>query len=207
MFRYFLNWWEKQGRFVLIGMGVGLMILGVVWMVREPQTKNSNVEFYSVQEEKSNESPADLFVDVRGAVEKPGVYKLKPDSRLEQAVLEAGGYTDKADLAWADAHLNMARKLSDGEKIYIPREDEISNVQNSNIQNDQMESVKSSAFVSINTAGQKELETLPGIGPAFAQRIIDYREANGGFMSKEELQAVSGIGEKTYEKIRDKISI
>ena len=204
-----MNWWEKQGRFILIGMGIGLIILGGGWMASESRPKTSDVEFYSVQEEESQKKSQKLFVDVRGAVENPGVFELKLDSRLEQAVLKAGGYSDKADLVWVDANLNMARELSDGEKVYIPEKGESRGSQSStsNVQIERTEDVKSTAIVNLNTAQQSELESLSGIGPAFAERIIDYREANGGFMSKEEIQAVSGIGEKTYEKIKGQIGI
>lgn len=203
----FFEWWEKHGRFGLIGMGLGLILLGGIWMIYKPMDKGSDIQFYSVQEE---EVPEELFVDISGGINKPGVYELAPESRLKDLVLAAGDFSDDADEDWISRNLNLARRLNDGEKIYIPRENEISNVQNSNVENDQVEqveNVKSSAFVNINTATLGELETLPGIGPAFGERIIDYRNANGGFKSIEEIQAVSGIGEKTFEKIKGQISI
>jgi len=144
-----------------------------------------------------------VMIDVRGAVKSPGVYELDGGSRLGEAVTAAGGYSDEADQGWVDLNLNMARELSDGEKIFIPKKNESSNVQRSKVQNN----IKSGKYVNLNTASRSELETLPGIGPSFAQRIIDYRQTSGGFKSIEEIQAVSGIGEKTFQKIKGQISI
>jgi competence protein ComEA len=202
----FLQWWEKRGRFGLIGMAVGLIILGAAWLIVDFQEQTSDVQFYSVQED-SKEDLA-VMIDVRGAVKKPGVYELDNGSRLGEAVTVAGGYSDEADIDWVDLNLNMARELSDGEKILIPRKNEDDHLRGVST-NDSSNGVigKSQMFVNLNTASQSELETLPGIGPSFAQRIIDYRQDNGGFRSIEEVQAVSGIGEKTFQKIKGQISI
>jgi competence protein ComEA len=202
-----LEWWEKQGRFGLIGVGIGLIFLGGWWMISNYRTSASDVQFYSVQETDSETSSQaeKLIVDVRGAVKSPGVFELEVGSRLHQAVSAGGGFSENADRNWIDKNLNMARQLTDGEKIYIPEEGEYSSVQAPSVQNNN--NIKSGKFVNLNSATQEQLETLSGIGPAFAQRIIDYRQANGGFKSIEEIQAVSGIGEKTFEKIKDQISI
>ena len=197
----FLQWWEKRGRFGLIGISIGLIILGGVWLMVDFQEQASDVQFYSAEENSSEEIA--VMIDVRGAVKSPGVYELDGGSRLGEAVTAAGGYSDEADQGWVDLNLNMARELSDGEKIFIPKKNESSNVQSSNVQNN----IKSEKYVNLNAASQSELETLPGIGPSFAQRIIDYRQTNGGFKSIEEIQAVSGIGEKTFQKIKGQISI
>ncbi len=202
----FLQWWEKRGRFGLIGMAVGLIILGGVWLLVDFQEQASDIQFYSVQED-SKEDLA-VMIDIRGAIKKPGVYELDSGSRLGEAVTAAGGYSEEADLGWVDLNLNMARELSDGEKIYIPKkgqEDHLRGVSS----DDSSDGVigQSQTFVNLNSASKADLETLPGIGPSFAQRIINYRQDNGGFKSIEEIQAVSGIGEKTFEKIKGQISI
>lgn len=208
-----LEWWEKQGRFGLIGVGIGLIILGGWWMFSSSRESTSDVQFYSVQEaeQEVSKQPQRLVVDIRGAVKKPGVFELEAGSRLHQAVSESGGFSEEADQAWIDQNLNMARKLTDGEKIYIPSEGEISDeghLRGVSL-TDSSDGVlgESQQYVNINTASQEELETLPGIGPSYAQQIIDYRQDNGGFKSIEEIQAVSGIGEKTFQKIQDQISI
>jgi len=202
MLTNFLNWWEKQGRFCLIGMGLGLIILGGTWFFSSSGQASSDVQFYPAQE--ISKAPISLMVDIRGAVEKPGVYELEQGSRLQDLVTKAGGFSSQVDQVWVDLNLNMARELKDGQKVYIPKKGERSKEQ---VVDNQPESVKSGSFINLNTADKSELETLTGIGPAFAKRIIDYRQENGGFKSAEEIQAVSGIGEKTFEKIKNQISI
>lgn len=201
-----LDWWEKYGRFGLIGVGLGLIILGGFWMFFDYQNQTADIEFFETGEKVLGEGEVEdnLVVYISGAVKNPGVYELDPDSRLHQLLTSAGEFSEEADVLWVEKNLNMARKLADGEKIYIPSREEISS-QPEVIQ----EGVpgQNNRIVNINTAVQTELETLPGIGPSFAQRIIDYRQENGGFKSTEEVQAVSGIGEKTFEKIKDQISI
>ena len=141
----FLQWWEKRGRFGLIGMAIGLIILGAVWLVVDFQEQTTDVQFYSVEED-SKERLA-VTVDVRGAVKSPGVFELTGGSRLGEAVTAAGGYSDEVDLDWVDLNLNMARELSDGEKIFVPKKNESSNVQSSNVQNN----IKSEKYVNLNT--------------------------------------------------------
>jgi competence protein ComEA len=197
------DWWEARGRFILIGIGVGLMILGVWWMVSDFNADSPEVEFYTTGAEEISSPPESLVVDVSGAVNNPAVIELDAGSRVNDAVLKAGGFSDQADSQWVEKNLNMARKLIDGEKIYIPAKGETSNIQGLNVQDD----LKSGKYINLNLASKKELETLPGIGPNYAELIIEYREENNGFQSKDELKAVSGIGEKTYEKLKNKISI
>ncbi len=192
------NWWAARGRFVLIGIGVGLMILGVWWMISDFNAESPEVEFYTAEEVSS--PPEKLIIDVSGSVNNPGVVELSPDSRVEEALLKAGGFSDQVDRRWVEKNLNMARRVIDGEKIYIPNQEETS-------EDLEAENIQSGSFISINTASKEELETLPGIGPSYAELIIEYRETNNGFQSIDELKAVSGIGEKTFQKIRDKISI
>lgn len=203
----FWSFWEKCGRFGAFGVGIGLIILGVVFGILRPQDP-SEVEFFATPMQEQAEM-AEIVVDVAGAVNKPGVYKFKIGSRLEEAISAAGGLSDKADKDWIDRNLNLARKLTDSEKIYIPEKGEVLGKDTSGSSLIFQKSLKTliSDLVNINTASISELETLPGIGSNFAQRIIDYRTAHGGFKSIEEIQAVSGIGQKTFEKIKDKITI
>lgn len=201
-----LDWWEKYGRFGLIGVGLGLIILGGFWMFFDYQNQAADVEFFETEENVAGEEgiEGNLIVYISGAVKNPGVYELDPDSRLHQLLTVAGEFSEDADNLWVEKNLNMARKLTDGEKVYIPTEEEISSPSEF-VQEGVLG--QNNRIININMATQAELETLPGIGPSFAQRIIDYRQENGGFKSTEEVQAVSGIGEKTFEKIKDQISI
>ncbi|WP_312699496.1 ComEA family DNA-binding protein [Sedimentibacter sp.] len=139
-------------------------------------------------EEKKSEC---IFVDIDGAVNCPGVYELRDGCRVNDAIVMAGGLTDTA----YTKNLNKARLLVDGEKIYVLNDEEINEVNSEN-----------SKLININTASKEVLKTLPGIGDAYAQRIIDYRSKKS-FGSIEEIKQISGIGEKTFEKMKELITI
>ena len=141
-------------------------------------------------------TPAPLQVYVTGAVAKPGqVVTLPPDSRVEAAVLAAGGLSDKAD----GARINLARALRDGEHIHVPAVGEAAAAAPA-------ESSVAASKVRVNSATQAELETLPGVGPVTAERIIAYRLAQGRFATLEDLDAVKGIGPASLEKLRGKVA-
>lgn len=152
-------------------------------------------------------SAAEVYVDVDGAVVRPGVYRLKDGARVSQAIDAAGGLTAEADVTG----LNRASKVTDGQKIYVPTVGE----QQPAAAVDGAESGaattpgagSSSGLVNINTASAAELQTLSGIGPSMAQSIIDERTKNGAFASVDDLMRVSGIGEKKLAKIKDCICV
>lgn len=134
--------------------------------------------------------PRALFVHVLGQVERPGLYELREGDRVVDAIAAAGGFTEDAD----PAGVNLARLLSDGEQLAVPAVGEIPAGAASGVAVD--------GRVDLNTADLAALDTLPRVGPAIAQRIIDWREANGPFRSVDDLLAVSGIGAKTVESLR-----
>ncbi|TYT22436.1 ComEA family DNA-binding protein [Dictyoglomus thermophilum] len=148
-------------------------------------------------EDKSNF----VIVHVTGEVKNPGVYRLEEGARVVDAVNLAGGPLPSADLD----RINLADFLKDGSKIYIPPKDDNLD-SNSKNQNALKDGLEKKGKVNINTASKEELESLPGIGPTLAQRIIEYREENGVFTSAEDLLNVKGIGEKKLEKIKDQIT-
>ena len=141
--------------------------------------------------------------------------KIKEGSRLYEAIEMAGGSLEDADLT----KVNLAYTISDGQKIYIPKIGDVINLQNELSEyissgfgnNDLIENEGGIASggekVNINTAKQTELETLPGIGPSTAQKIIDYRTKNGKFQSIEDIQNVKGIGDGKFEEIKDNICV
>ena len=182
--------WQRYGRPGLIGFGLGILILGF-WT--RSQTNSEPIEFFSPEE-----TQGPIWVDVAGAVSRPGVYQLPSGSRVNQAIKAAGGLSQEADFNWIERHINLARKLADGEKLYFPRQGEIKT--SSGL-------VQGRKTVSLNQATQAELEALPGLGPAMAKRIIEYRQKQGGFKTIEELMAVPGIGPKTFARIKDQLSL
>jgi competence protein ComEA len=142
-------------------------------------------------------TPRPLRVYVSGAVQAPDVYALPPDSIVKDALTAAGGPSDEADLD----RINLASPLADGQHVYVPSLGE----DNPPIQPPSGQR-SGGLKVNINTADTVALETLPGIGPTIAGRIVDYRQANGPFSTIEEIMDVSGIGPATFEGIRDLIS-
>jgi competence protein ComEA len=138
-----------------------------------------------------------LRVYVSGAVRKPEVYTLAPDSIVKDAIEAAGGASRSADLD----RINLASPLADGQHVYVPElGEENPPVQPPSNQPD------TGGKVNINTSAPAALEALPGIGPALAQRIIDYREENGPFAHPEDVMNVSGIGPATFEKLEGYIT-
>src|SRR5262245_12437961 len=133
-----------------------------------------------------------VVVDVVGAVRLPGLYRLRQGSRIADAVARAGGATAKADLA----QVNLAAPLADGEQVVVPRRGAPGTVGGGS-------STAPAGPVQLSTATLEELDTLPGVGPSTAQKILDYREKHGAFSSVDELDAVPGIGPKRLEQLRE----
>lgn len=145
---------------------------------------------------------AELVVAVSGMVREPGLVRLPPGSRVADAIEAAGGALPDADLD----HLNLARRLTDGELVTVgipppPVGPPAGGSAGPGA------APGTGAKVNVNTATQAELETLPGIGPALAQRIIAYRTEHGGFGSVEELRDVSGIGEVRFAELQDLVTV
>ena len=154
---------------------------------------------------------SEVCVYVTGAVKHPGVYRFPASARVEDAVKAAGGFASKADRA----SLNLARVLADGEQIDVARKGseqsggstQASPRSSSTAVRAGSAATASSGKVNINTAMAEELKTLDGIGDATAQKIIDYRTANGPFQRIEDIKNVSGIAEKRFEAIADRICV
>ncbi|HZJ69891.1 MAG TPA: ComEA family DNA-binding protein, partial [Planctomycetota bacterium] len=134
-----------------------------------------------------------VVVDVVGAVRRPGLYRLRQGSRIADAVARAGGATDKADLA----QVNLAAPLADGEQVVVPRRGAPAAIGGGS------STGAPAGPVQLSTATLEQLDTLPGVGPSTAQKILDYREKHGAFSSVDELDAVPGIGPKRLEQLRE----
>lgn len=174
-----------------------LLLLGVGGFLLLRPAPRPEGSFLPAEGEKEPEAgKARLTVHVAGAVVNPGVVTLDPGARVMDAVQQAGGPLPEADLD----SLNLAQPVSDGQKITVPRKGEGVGVQDG-------AASREGGRVNINTATKEELERLPGIGPTLAQRILDYREAHGGFRSVDELRKVSGIGPKKFEELKGLVEI
>ena len=143
-----------------------------------------------------------IAFDIEGEVINPGVYKMNKGGRVEETLVAAGGLGVNADREWVEKNLNRAEIVADGAKIYIPPKGQTLGV---NIV--PTTGSTKSKLVNVNLATAAELDTLPGIGPALAGRIIDYRSQNNGIKDINELKMVSGIGDKVFENLKDLIEI
>ncbi|PZF61017.1 hypothetical protein DEI92_05205 [Curtobacterium sp. MCBD17_034] len=152
-------------------------------------------------------TPATVVVHVLGAVATPGLVELPVGARVDDAVTEAGGAADHADLS----RVNLARPLVDGEQLYVPRdgEDDVPEAPGPVVGGGSASVGRGEGptLVDLNTADATALETLPGIGPALADRIVAWRTEHGRFSSVEDLLDVSGIGDATFADLRDRVRV
>ena len=159
-------------------------------------------EMPNTEAEEPSKPPQKIFVDVCGAVAKPGVYELAADSRVFHAINAAGGFLDTA----ASEYVNRAEPISDGEQVYVPSRKEMEG-QTAPVLRETADPSAAEAKVNLNTADKEQLMTLTGIGEAKAEAILAYREESGGFQTVEDILNVSGIKEGTLEKIKDDITV
>lgn len=175
------------------GILLGLFLAALVWIVARNPTGEA-VVLRPVPTEKP------IIVHITGAVPRPGVYALPKGARVQDVISAAGGFLAEAQ----KTDINLAALLADGEKLDIPYIEGASPVLATP---EEAVVVTTTELIDINVASQAELETLPGIGPTTAQKIIEYRDANGPFLSTEDIINVSGIGPGTYERIKDLITV
>lgn len=175
---------------LLGGVSVFAIVLSIVLLVKSTQT-TTPIQFSSDTTEAS--SAAVLTVDIEGAVVHPGVYTLPGGARVEDAITAAGGLESDADEELFAKTMNRAMKLVDGGKIYVPFFSSASLSTLGTVGN----------LISVNTASQSELESLPGIGPVTAQKII----ANRPYQTLDELVAKKAVGTALFEKIKDQLSL
>ena len=147
----------------------------------------------------SIQEPETIIVDVKGQVKKPGVYQSSQGERVIDVINRAGGLTEHAD----ESQVNFAEHVQDAMVIYIPAKgDEGLAVPSASVTQK-----GSSDKININKADETQLQEIPGIGPAKAAAIIEFREVNGSFNTIDDIKNISGIGDKTFEKLKDLISV
>ena len=181
--------------YMVSGVLLGLFVAVLVWVV----ARNPSGQAVTLRPPPT-EQP--IIVQIAGAVPRPGVYALAKGSRVQDAISAAGGFLAEAD----KTGINLARVLDDGEQLEIPYAEGSSPVLGTPLPAS-TEATSSTELIDINTASLAELDSLPGIGPTTAQKIIDYREQNGPFLTKEDIINVSGIGPGTYERLKDLITV
>jgi len=186
-------------------LGIIFVLLGI-FISKNVSFGKSKIEV--IDEKENNGITSEIIVEIAGEVIKPGVYKLQNGSRIEDLLMLAGGVSQNADRNWMEKSLNRAAKLSDGQKVFIPNANEQSNVLSANdegtYQNVSTDiSSQGSGFIDINTATQQELESLNGIGPVYAQKIIEYRP----YSKVEEIITKAQIPQKTFDKLKSQIIV
>jgi competence protein ComEA len=195
-FESITQWWfdlhfSRNQKIALSIIASVVLALSVLIVLRGNTQINSAPEIIPV-----TIAEPEIFVDVTGAVNNPGVYSLTGRSRVIDAIKAAGDSAPGADLST----INLARVLNDGEQIYVD-----STVVNSSGQ--RVSKKVSSGPININRATLRQLDALDGIGPVIAGRIIEYRKKNGSFLTIDDLQKVSGIGAAKFAQIKSKVRI
>jgi competence protein ComEA len=183
----------KSILYLASGILFGLFVAALVWVVARNPTGEA-----VVLRPAPTEKP--VIVYITGAVPRPGVYALPKNARVQDAISAAGGFLAEAE----KSQINLAAILEDGEKLDVPYIEGASPVLATPLPDVETSTTE---LININIASNAELESLPGIGPTTAQRIIDYREENGPFLSPEDIINVPGIGPGTYERIKDLITV
>jgi competence protein ComEA len=188
--------------FLILLSGLILIGFGAFFWQNKLHLSSNNIEV--LEGTTGAQETSFLVVEIVGAVEKPGVYKLAAGSRVDDLLVAAGGFSADADRSWVDKNINRAAKLSDGQKVVIQQSGVLS-AENSGT-HQSVSSVGGSGqqnLININTASLSELDKLPGIGPVYGQNIIDHRP----YSKIEELTEKGILGKSVYEKIKNLITV
>ena len=204
---------KKQKIIVVVLIIIMCIVIGYYIISKTEKYDYSDIEKISNiieedQEVDDNIIENKIVIHITGEVEEEGVIELEKGARISDAIEEAGGTTEEADLS----NVNLAYSLSDGQKVKIPnineKDEEIIVVEEKAGDNIIIEGNKSKEEkININKAAQTEMETLPGIGPSTALKIINYRNEHGKFRNIEDIKNVSGIGDSKFENIKEYICV
>lgn len=210
--------WLKQlpKKWLLLGSGVFMVILitllvGIYLMVnKEPQVDTTMWEETSLNtttevatDATKERAETMIYVDIKGAVKVPGIYQLKNQQRIWDALALAGGVSEEADTT----QVNYAQKVKDQMIIYVPKKGEPVPQSLETLQESAPAQQNQEEKINLNTATEAELQTISGIGAKKAQEIIRFRDEQGPFKTVEELKNVPGIGEKTVERLKDMLTV
>ena len=185
---------------LLVLLVIALFSAGITYY----RLNNQDIDIIDNEEELTDNTPNSMItVYVSGEVNKPGLIQIDSNARVSDAITACGNFTPLAD----KNAINLAQKLSDGTHIQVPTIKNSATTTSSTNNSSNSPNDKSNDLVNINTATKEELDTLPGVGPATAEKILNYRQEHGNFQSIEDLKNVKGIGEAKFNKLQDKISI
>lgn len=191
--------------FIIIGL---ILIILISYYIKSKDNSETIIvnEFYETDLELTEDITSSIVVHITGAVQNPGIVTIPTGSRIIDVISSAGGATLDADFS----KINLAYIVADAQKIYIPSINDnldessyITSLPGENV----IEQENNSTTININTASQTELETLPGIGPSTAIKIINYRKENGNFKKIDDIMNVPGIGETKFNSLKEYIRI
>ncbi|KRM12513.1 helix-hairpin-helix domain-containing protein [Paucilactobacillus suebicus] len=210
-----LELWEDHKKYCVIGIGIIVFIIGGYYFqgLQSKKTDTSANFMKSGESTHSNKSSGrnnnSIYVDVKGSVNHPGVYKLRHGLRVQDALTSAGGATNNADVN----HVNMAKQVSDQQVVYVPALGEVNTPIGQNTDTNMSEttnaesSTSSGPVININTATKEQLTQITGIGDKKADLILQYRQEHGEFKSVDDLKNINGFGDKSVSKIKDQIAV
>lgn len=192
----FSQWWlnlhyTRNQKVALLGLSIVAIFISLLFVNGDNLKENSPEIITAIEVIEPK-----IYVDVTGAVKNPGVYALTGKSRVIDAIKAAGDISPGADLST----INLARVLNDGEQIYV----DLASINTSGVR---ITKKINKGPVNINRATLRELDSLDGIGPVIAKRIIEYRKVNGFFITVDDLQKVSGIGAAKFAQIKSKVRV
>lgn len=187
-------------------LAVGALVATVIFLINGVTSSASEKVALNTQmpEDQVVVKAATIYVHIVGEVNAPGIYQLDSGSRIVDVIFAAGGFTKLAD----QSSVNLAREVTDGEQVVVfkfgmaPQA-----IGGAAVGSAAVGGAAANSLISLNRASQSELEQLPGVGPALAGRMIDWRTANGGFKKKEDLLNISGIGDKLFAGIKNSVTL
>jgi competence protein ComEA len=182
-------------------LGLMFFIYGLIGSFMASRVGSEDIVFEANSSTEQNSQAKTILVDIEGSVVKPGVYKLPLESRIQDGLIAAGGLSSQADREYVAKNFNLATKLTDGAKIYVPNISEaVKGVAASNTSSD---GIVTGTLININTSSESQLDSLPGVGPVTAQKII----AGRPYSSTDELLTRKMVGSKVFNQIKDKVSV
>lgn len=200
-----LDTFIEKYRLPLLTILIGLVLLSAGFFLIKSDILQPNTKVEVLSNETTSTHSAKIVVEIGGEIEKPGVYEFPEGTRVDELLNQGGKLKPTADTAWVEKSINRAAKLTDGMKVYVPKRSTVSTANNfvpTQTTSASNES-RGSGGVNINASSQSELEKLPGIGPTYAQKIIEHRP----YSTTEEMVSKGAIKQKLFDSIKDQTSV
>jgi competence protein ComEA len=182
-------------------LGMTFFAYGLIGLFVTNKAGSEDIVFEANSSSRQDSEAKTILIDIEGAVVRTGVYKLPLESRIQDGLIAAGGLSSQADRGYVAKNFNLATKLTDGAKIYVPNISDA--IKGTAVLNTSSEGTATGVLININTSSESQLDSLPGIGPVTAQKIISGRP----YSSVDELLKRKMVGSKVFSQIKDKVSV